>query len=499
MTTPASTSVLSRRHLLAGTTAIGGLFGIGAPIGAQPRFAKVPAKLPALFTAIPDGIKGPWGLVRATVIDGELCPFLIRSADGNGLFDFGGRMATIRLGDEATGLTLTAEGFAVGKDKPRPLKGNVAALVKLIRGNKGWTRSAMQLRSAYATAFPVLAAQKKQPVGKRQMATIGQVWDDLGSAANCTTTTITESVERRVRETVDVWMSAQERYAKCFDETVRDRDGACGWFGAGDPSFQPARVCAATYCVGKGFVDIVVGTITVWSTIVDEVTREVTECTAPLRGYLPDRFDLPTLPIPELKEPDFIRQIREGIMQSQDVLRAVQLLRRHLDGVLSELGPFRCFIEGEWSIAALPLVAGIGIPFGVNICIDAACARSLTLDRVGADTADALGTALSLLATFHSGVATALNIAPIAELATAVSGLGPMAVAAGAAIASLLIAAIYHAVVISAQLTLALRFSDVAADGKVCFHHPTLAAALLAAVTVGSLSPVLLTPPLIVN
>lgn len=493
----------SRRGILAGTTAVGTMFGIGMPILAQERSFRMPGKgLPTLYTPTADGMRGPWGMVRAMVIDGELCPFFMQTADKGGMFDFGGRTATIRLGDEASGLTITPEGWTIGKGKgkPTPLAGNLRVLAKAIRSNRAWTKSAMQLRATHATAWPVMIAKQKQPIGKGQAGGLLGVWKDLGGAAKCTTTVITDTVERTVERVVERVRTAQQQYEVCYDTAVHDREGGCGWLGAGPQPSGPAQVCAATYCRGLQFVDIVTDLFTVFETVVEEVTREVVTCTAPVRGRLPDLFDLPDFPqFPELKEPDFIRNIRDGIMSTQDVLRAVALLRQHVDGALARLGPFRCFLEGDWSIAALPLVAGIGIPFGIDICISTACARTLTLDSIAGQAADALGTALSLLATFHSGVATALGIAPIAELAAAASAIGPVGMAAGAAIACLLIATIFHAVMISGQLTVALRFTDVGADGKVCFHHPTLAAALISAVTLGSLSPVLLTPPLLMG
>ncbi len=171
--------------------------------------------------------------------------------------------------------------------------------------------------------------------------------------------------------------------------------------------------------------------------------------------------------------------------------------------MLSIHGPYACLVEGDWNIATLPPIAGVGVPFGVELCITAACARGLTAGNLAGAAATAWAGALSLLATFNAGAAAAMasiGITPIAELAAAVAGLGTTATAAGAVIACLVILVLYHATLISAQISVLLAVNPgVLNDGKLCLVHPTLAAAAVAALTVGTLSPVQLVPPIVVG
>jgi hypothetical protein len=353
----------------------------------------------------------------------------------------------------------------------------------------------MQMRSAFISSFAVAATQQKAMPSKDIGAPFLQAIKDVAEAGKCTTRTITESVTRTVEQVVDVVKSAETAYKECYDRAIAS--GGCkGLF------FTPLIIaCAITYCGAKTFIDTVVGVTTILIDVVDEVTRDVIDCVKPIAGYLPNDWSLQDLPLPRFEEPAFIRELREGIMQAADVAAALRLLRDNLDGVLSFLGPFACLFEGDWNIATLPPVAGVGVPFGVELCITAACARGLTAGNLAGAAATAWAGALSLLATFNAGAAAAMasiGITPIAELAAAVAGLGTTATAAGAVIACLLILVLYHATLISAQISFLLAVNpDVLNDGKLCLVHPTLAAAAVAALTVGTLSPVQLVPPIV--
>lgn len=497
-----TSAILSRRNVTLGGTAMGTLFAVGlSPLGSsalgQKGNGKSIGKPPQQYFTTDNGagMRGPWGEVRTVRLAGALYPYWIESADKGGTFSFGGRNWFVRLGTEGSGLTMTSEGFAVGKEKRVSWKGNVARLTSLIRGNKAWTRSAMQLRSTFLSSFVVAAAQAKNApaIGSFADAFV-KVVEDVGEATNCTIRTVTEEITTRVERTVDIITTAEEQYQHCYDQAVA---GGCSKL-----LFGPAIIgCAVLYCGAKTFADVVSGVMRVWDDVVEDVTRDVKQCTKTVRGYLPNRWTLPDLPIPAFEEPGFIREIRQGLIEATQVGKALRLLRDNLNGSLAFLGPFKCLLEGDWSIASLPLVGGIGIPFGVTLTIDANCARSLSVANLAGPAAQAWSGALSLLATFNPGAAAALaamEIAPITSLLSSVTSLGPAAIAAGSVIACLMILVLYHATLIASQISALLWLNPgVLNDGKLAMTHPSLAAAAVSALALGTLSPVFLVPPIV--
>lgn len=373
-------SIRNRRELLLSGSAFGVALAFGRPLLARQKGESFPkysgALPPVLFRQTSGGLgmTGPWGEVRTVQLDQGLAPYFIQSADKGGILDFSGRTIFIRLGAEGSGLTITTKGFAIGKAKLTPWKGNSARLVSLVKGNKAWTRSAMQMRSAFVSSFAAAAAQGKLPPAKATGRPFFQAVNDFARAGGCVTRTVTESISTRIEETIDVISTAEEQYAKCYDEAINNPKGACGVvkFLAGMPA---AILCATTFCGTKTFFDVLIDTITVWHDVVDEVTREVTDCVEPLKGYLPNRWDLPQVRLPRIEIPEALRQ---AAITAGDIAAALDIFRRSLGSSLSFLGPFaRCMLEAEWKIAALPMFEALDLPFGVEICMTAACAQRL--------------------------------------------------------------------------------------------------------------------------
>ncbi|RYG78703.1 MAG: hypothetical protein EON59_16935, partial [Alphaproteobacteria bacterium] len=277
---------LSRRRLLLGGSAIGGLFLSGMPVFGQGKtsFSKFNGKIPqALYTTTNQGtgVMGPWGEVRTATLDGQIVPYFIQSADKGGVFDFSKRNFFVELGGSG-GLTITAEGFAVGKGgKVTPWKGNVPKLIGLIRGNPGWSRSLMQMRSAFATSFAVAATQQKSGKPAQSIKDpFTRVIDDFSDAGQCTTRTVVETVTRTVERTVETITTAQQQWQECYDRALL---GPC------KVAFFPPAImaCAALACGAVTAFTVIVGVITILAEVTEQIVTEIVECVKPLKGYLP--------------------------------------------------------------------------------------------------------------------------------------------------------------------------------------------------------------------
>jgi len=446
------------------------------------------------------GMVGPWGEVRATRLQEGLTPYLVQTANKAGLFDYTGRMPFVSLQGSTGEIRLTPDGIAFGKAKPAPWdKAGVAALKNALNKDRKAMQSAMQMRSAMATSFAALTVATKTAPAKQVAASFGSIVEDLGRAAVCTTTTVTESVTTLVERTIREIQTAAERYAECYDEALRN--GACG--AVASFNLDAGKVCAATYCTAKGFVDVVVGVFTIVTEVVEEVTREVTTCTAPLAGLIPNEWNLPDVKLPDLP-------IKELKLLAKDVTKALEFIKEFSDDLFAFLGPFgKCLIEGKWTINSLPVpfIQGIGIPFGATVCISAACARRLTAQNLVGEASAAWGSALAALAALSPEFAAAsgpLGVVAAPALAAATAALTPGVIMALLAILCFIIMALLYASAIAAQLgalTLTAQipgFPNVFADGEVCITHPSLALAAIMYATAGGV-PAQLVPPIVLG
>jgi hypothetical protein len=446
------------------------------------------------------GMIGPWGEVRATRLDEGLTPYLIQSANKAGLFDYTGRMPFISLQGSTGEIRLTPDGIAFGKAKPAAWdKAGVAALKNALKRDRKAMQSAMQMRSAMISSFAAIAVATKTPPAKQVAEVTSSIVEDLGRAGGCTTTTVVDLVTTFVEDTIDVIKTAAERYAECYDAALRS--GGCATVAAFN--LPAGQVCAAGYCVGKGFVDVVTGMIKIMVEVVDEVTREVVTCAKPLAYLLPSNWDLPDVRLPDLP-------IKELKLLAKDVTKALEFIKEFNDDLFAFLGPFgKCLVEGKWTInsAPIPFIQGIGIPFGATVCITAACARGLAAQNLVGEAGAAWGSALAALAALSPEFAAAagpLNVVAAPALALATAALSPGVIAALLAILCFIIMALIYASAISAQLGAFLLTSripglpNVFADGEVCITHPTLALAAIMYATAGGV-PAQLIPPIVLG
>lgn len=446
------------------------------------------------------GMVGPWGEVRASRLPEGLTPYMIQTANKAGLFDYAGRKPFVTLQGSGQEIRLEVDGIIFGKAKPLAWdKAGVAALKNALKRDRKAMQSAMQMRSAMATSFAALAVATKTAPPKEIATGFFGIVEDLGKATTCTTTTITESVTTLVERTIDEIQSAAERYAECYDDALKT--GACGFTASFN--LDAGKLCAKVYCTAKGFVDVVIGVLTIVTEVVEEVIREVTTCTKPLGYLLPSNWDLPDVRMPDLP-------MKELKLLAKDVTKALAFIKEFSDDLFAFLGPFgKCLVDGKWTInsAPIPFIQGIGIPFGATVCITAACARSLAAQNLAGEASAAWGSALAALAALSPEFAAAsgpLGVVAAPALAAATTALSPGVIAALLAILCFIIMALIYASAISAQLGVLILtsqipgFPNVFSDGEVCITHPTLALAAIMYATAGGV-PAQLIPPIVLG
>lgn len=483
---------LERRAMLRAGTSIG-LMGLVMPTASHAWMqGKASGKPPGnLFTPTADGfgMMGPWGEVRAARLPEGMTPYLIQTADKLGLFDYTGRKPVVTF-KGAQEIRLTSDNIQIGSNPPMAWdKAGVAALKNALKKDTKARKAAMQMRSTIASSFAALAVAAKTAPAKGMTTATAATLADFATAGVCTTTVVTESVTTLVERTSEIIKSAADRYAECFDDAMKR--GACGAIAGF--SLQAGQLCAATYCGTKGFVDVVVGLITVVVEVVQEVVREVVTCTAPIAGMIPNDWNLPDLRLPELP-------IKDLKILAKDVQEALAFMKKFADELFEFLGPFgKCLISGKWTIEQLriPFIPGVGIPYGVKVCITSACARQLAVENVVGEAFTAWGAAFGALAAFSGEFAAATGITATPKIAAAIVLLPVSVVNALAIILAFIILGLYYASMIAAQMSFHVNFNPAAlADGEVCITHPSIA---LAVIKLASLTtvPAELVPPVV--
>ncbi|MFO1425655.1 MAG: hypothetical protein U1F11_01500 [Steroidobacteraceae bacterium] len=451
---------------------------------------------PLQFVSTADGLGalGPWGELRVRETAAGLVPTFLQSSDRAGIIDLSGRRGSITLGGGAIALTSAGVQFGSGTSPRAWDKLTVRQLIDVIARNERLRRSLFELRAAFVTTYAGVVANRKGKRNDTVAAVVHKAARAMGGAAspgksNCTTQTITDSVVSEVTEQVEVWKTAEQQFDECVAAEVK-----AGIFGG--------ELAALALCVAKGFVDMVVGVMTVVRSIAEEVTRVVVSCVPAAGTALRDVFrgldvDLPgpSLAVPSPPKPGLV-------FSSKDIDEARRFLRSFLAGVNGYLD---CLLDAKWSIAAaeLPLAigaAGVDIPYGIRLCLPAGCARAMTLEQARRTLADSGGTMAGLLASLVPGLgslAAALGIPEAALLSTAMLGtLGPGAWAAAVVMLVMLLLLAYYAIAIFAQMQL---LPDAAfADGEVCIEHPTLLIALANILLApNSVSLLFLIPPIV--
>ena len=235
----------------------------------------------------------------------------------------------------------------------------------------------------------------------------------------------------------------------------------------------------------------------------EPVVREVVSCIIPKPGQWPNPWNLIDKLIPGA-----IPQPKKGFTQ-KDIDGALKLLKEIGGNIGGFLGPFKCLLDGKWSLAQLDTQLNFGagnivIPYGVKVCMTAACANSLIDGSMITAAAAAWGTTLGVLAALSTDIA-ALGIPAAPGAAALVAALGGAAtagvavspgVAAAAIILALILLVMIYATAIFGQLVYHKNFTNDFADGLVCIEHPTFALALIKLATIG-IAPAELIPPIV--
>jgi hypothetical protein len=483
---------INRRDLMRGMAASGLMLAFPWAGSAHAfLLAPKPPIIPFKPSTIGEGVIGPYGEVRIFAVGGEILPIYASAFDGSAIMDLSGRTPFIRYGAGTTAITLSTKGVQIGSDKPMAWSGDtVKRLIEGIVKDRTKVRSVLLLRSALHSSYPVAAAKSKsQPKGgvKKSASAMSKGSQGFGAGAmKCVTTTITDTVTRTVTETIEKIKTVEQQYQECYDQQItRDPCKALG-FGAG--------ACAATVCAAIAFVEIVVGFVEVVTTITEEVTRQAVTCVSQVKFEWPNPWVV-GLPVKAaVPQP-------AAAFGPKEIEGALKLLK----DIGGFLGPFgKCLIEGQWSLAqaTTPLDFGDGpvtIPYGVKVCITAACATQLSIDSISAEYLSAWGAALAALAALSPEFAAAvsgLGITAAPAVVAAIAALPEIVIAAAAIILAFIILALIYGTAISGQLFYHRHYTENFADGVVCIEHPSFALGLIKLATIGAL-PVELIPPIV--
>ena len=306
------------------------------------------------------GIVGPYGEVKVFDIDKKALPLLVSSVDGLALMDVTGRSAFVRYGKGSKAITLTTDGVKFGNAKVQPWSDDIVrTLIAALARDREKARGAMLLRSALHTSYPIAALKSKLPAEKRVGAVISRGADGYGARSKrCTTTTVTETVTRRLTEVVEVWKTAEQRFQRCYDRTISKNP--CKSIPS-IPFVNGPAICATTFCSAFGFVDILVGVMEIVTTVAKEVTREVVSCVIPKKGEWLNPWNLSDRPF-QAAVPQPAKNF-----SPKDIEDALKLLK-DLTGFLGVYG--ECLLKGKWSLAQLDTRLDLG---GGNIVIPYGC------------------------------------------------------------------------------------------------------------------------------
>jgi len=257
----------------------------------------------------------------------------------------------------------------------------------------------------------------------------------------CVEETIVENVTRTVTRTEDVILDAAAQLDRCLKNCP-------------DSDIFRTPGCIAS-CLVTSFVDVVVGTIEVLTTIVEAVVSKIITCTL---GIKPGSFPSPFKGLTErLKDLDLVADFTppEPVIFSPDVIEAARGVLQDLlappitpqfarasvsrasvsSDILDPLDAIRCIVDGEWKFVTLSdllieIPGFASTPVTVSVCMDRECA--LKLLGVGA------GSSLSLIA-FLSSLVNPVTIGAAVATAGISAALAPLAVSAVSVLLTLLL------------------------------------------------------------
>lgn len=498
-------SGMTRQEFLQKVALASALLSIPFAYTAEGAVPPIP-KIPFTPNRTGDGVVGPYGEVRIASAGGFALPLVVSATGGVAVMDVSARSPFARFGTSAdpAAITLTSAGVAFGKAAPvKWSPDTVRALIAALSKDPLKARAALLLRSALYTAYPVAVKQmSKGTMNKKLAAAMAKGSAGYGaSAQKCTTKNVTDSVTTTVTTTIEKIKTAEQQLADCYK-------GCQSLYDAG--KLFEAGVCVAA-CSAKAaanvFVDIVVGYIDLVSVVVTEVTRTVVTCLMsfpPKLGAWPNPWRIGDISLVN----GAIAQPAQGF-SAANIGDGIKLLKDLTKAVGGLFGPFACLLDGQWSLAALETPINFGgknvvVPYGIKVCINAACANSLTGLGVVSAAATAWGATLGVLAALSTDIA-ALGIPATPGAVAIVTALGGAAtagvavspaVAVAAIIAALLLLLMIYATAIVAEMSFYVCCTDCLADGVICIEHPTFAIALIKLATLG-MAPVELIPPIV--
>ena len=431
-----------------------------------------------------DGAVGPYGEVQVFKVGSEWLPVRVATRDRSALMDFRGRSPFVSYGTGSAAITLSSQGIQFANGRPLSWSGEtIKKLLNTLATNIKLAQSAMLLRSTLHTAYPAAVALQQKPLpGKRMSSLVKKTSSGLGQRSMfCTVDETTETVTRRVTELVERIQTADEQYAACFNrQAVRPPCSDAGLL---------AGPCAAAACAIQEFIDIVTSFVEVVIVITEEVVRRVVVCDFKLEGWPNPWATVPPGLLAGVAQP-------KAKFSDKEIKDAIKLVK----SFANFLGPFgTCLINGRWNLAQLdtPLDLGDGplaLPYGVKVCIQAECAKKLTIEKMGEETLNSWGSALAALAALSPTFAAATGIAP-AAFVVGIAALPPAVVAAASLILAFIILALIYGTLISIQLSIH-QLAGSFSDGVVCIEHPTFALALIKLASL-TLVPAELVPPIV--
>lgn len=464
----------ARRHLLARTGAIAAAVASALVV---PRSAgAAPSPRLCWDNDDLDALHSEFGHLRVVRYEDKgqrlAAPILIASAADRAAIDLRGKDPTIRIGSGTRRLLLGSRGvsFKDGQREEAWSKRSVGKLLELLRRDESMRGDLIGLRLAIHALYPEYLARSKASAPKQfmeQRRKSAKSTNSFGrrSGATCTTTSAVETVTTTITHAEDVILSAAEQFERCtqlcYDQFLKgDKDDYLGY-----------GLCEAG-CIASGFIDLVVGTIEVVETLVEEVVRTVVTCT---RDIIKGRFPNPLrdLPVPEwLGAAGFSGAVPAAApaFPADVTAKAIDILTKM---VKSLPGAIRCVVEGSWSITDLGDlhvdIAGVeSVPVGVTVCMNRECAMKLTGAGFGAD-AFAIVSGLISLAT-SGGVATAVAAAGVTGAAAAVLTQAILVFLA------VLIVLMIHLIIVAGQIVAYDALGMI--DGGICITHPSMPVAV---------------------
>jgi hypothetical protein len=418
-----------------------------------------------------DAFHGGFGALRLALFGNDerqtAVPVIINAPDARASIDLSGDTPRIRIGVGSSAVLLEPKGVRLKADRsPRRWSdASVAALLAELSSSPTHLSDLFALRTAAFALYPEYLARtsktSSKPLAQSQARSGAKIagFGRKGSEENCRLETVVEETTRTVRTTVDVILTAAERYAACSDRCDRR------FLARGREDLLGFGLCEAD-CVASGFVDLVVGTMELVETVVETVTRQVLICVQrPIKDHLIDPF-----------RGRFDARPHAGLLAGATGVQAAipaDVLAKAIDVLVKMVkslpAAIQCVATGQWSITQLQTVgvdvAGVGqVPLGVTVCMDHECAMKLIGAGLGAEAFSIISSLIALAS--GGGVAGAVAAAGITGAAAAI------VVQVVLAMLAVLIVLLVHLMIVTGQIVMYESFGLI--EQGICITHPSL-------------------------